>query len=456
MRRGQLVRGFFAEYSPAQFAIELTGAGIVELELHDFHVENIQWGDRTSLAGQQLSVSLAEIQEQIKDLSRGIGVTAELARPGESKRIVHVLDTIMPLGKVHDPRGTFPGIDAPARLVGTGETERLRNVLVTVTGRFPHPEAMTPIEKAREGMIDMNGVGARYSHGSNYFHLVLTLEGEPALSNLAFDQALRSIGVRVARYLAGADKGGVAPERKKIGLNRVHGDLPKVVLIYQVQSQIPFVRTFYYGEEISKTLPSFVHPNEFMDGAVVSGTYKSERKIPTSLHCANPFIEEMLKRHGTEIDFLGVILSRGYNDSFEQKKKMGLWSARLTRVLGADGVIAMMEGTGNTTVDFMQTVKACEEEGIKTVAVLHEDNGARGYERPLVDHPREADAMISRGNRSEKLLIAPLDQVIGGNEIDLHFKLTHDPLKPLFFDPTIFFGAHCQMGASGFRAVYES
>jgi len=428
----------------------------VELELFDFHIDDIQWSDRTSLVRGQLNVSLAGIQEQLKDLIRDIRLTAELARPGESKRIVHVLDTMIPIGKVHDGLRTFPGIDVPARLVGTGQTERLRNVLVTVAGGFPHPEAMTPIEKPREGIIDMSGVGARYSHGSDYFHLVLTLEGDPALSNIAFDQALRTIGVRIARYLAGAEKSGLAPERRKVHLAPVQKKLPKIILIYQVQSQIPLVRTFYYGEEISKTLPSFVHPNEFIDGAVVSGTYKSERKIPTSLHCANPFIEEMLRRHGSELDFLGVILSRGYNDSFEQKKKMGLWTARLARCLGADGAVAMMEGTGNTTVDFMQTVKACEEEGIKTVAILHEDNGAKGYERPLVDHPREADAMISRGNRSEKLVLEPLDHVIGGKDIDLHLKLKHDPHKPLFFDPTIFFGAHCQMGASGFRAAFEN
>jgi sarcosine reductase len=428
----------------------------MELELFDFHIDDIQWGDRTALVGRQLRVSLAEIQEQISHLTGNIHLTADFARPGESKRIVHVLDTLIPIGKVNSELRTFPGIDVPARLVGTGQTERLRNVLVTVAGKFPHPEVMTPIETPREGMIDMTGIGARYSHGADYFHLVLTLEGEPALSNIAFDQGLRSIGVRIARYLAGAEKSAAEPQRNKVYLPPVQNKLPKVVLIYQVQSQIPLVRTFYYGEEISKTLPSFIHPNEFIDGAVVSGNYKSERKIPTSLHCANPFIEEMLKRHGSEIEFLGVILSRGYNDSFEQKKKMGLWSARLARILGADGAVAMMEGTGNTTVDFMQTVKACEEEGIKTVAVLHEDDGARGYERPLVDHPREADAMISRGNRSEKLLLAPLDQVIGGKEIDLHLKLKHDPHKPLFFDPTIFFGAHCQMGSSGFRAAFES
>ena len=31
----------------------------------------------------------------------------------------------------------------------------------------------------------------------------------------------------------------------------------------------------------------------------------------------------------------------------------------------AEGAVALMEGTGNGTVDFMQTLKACEDEGIK-------------------------------------------------------------------------------------------
>ena len=231
--------------------------------------------------------------------------------------------------------------------------------------------------------------------------------------------------------------------------------LPKIVLIYQVQSQVLGARTFYYGEEISKILPTFVHPAEFLDGAVVSGNYKIERKIPTALHCSNPYIWELLKRHGKSLNFLGVILSRGYNDSFEQKKKMGLWVARLAHNLGADGAVAFMEGTGNGTVDFMQTVKACEDEGIRTAAVLHESNGPQGYERPLVDHPKEANGMISRGNVSEKIHIPPLNTVIGGTEIDLHFKAKQDPRQPFLFDPTIFFASYSKMGSSGFRAEYE-
>jgi glycine reductase len=428
----------------------------MRLELLDYRLEDIQWGERTLLSGGTLFLHAADIQNEIKDLARNVGVRLELARPGESKRLVHVLDTFHPLEKIASAAHAFPGIDQPAALVGTGRTARLRNMLITVTGLFPHAEAMTPIERPREGIIDMCGAGAPYSYGAGLFHLVLTLEPEPSVSNIAFDNIVRSVGIRLARRLAEVDKINAEPELHESQLFKTAERLPRVVLIYQIQSQIPFVRTFYYGEEISRTLPGLVHPNELYDGAVISGNYKSERKIPTSLHCANPFVEELARRHGNELEFLGVILSKGYNDSFEQKKKMGLWSARLARNLGADGAVAVMEGTGNTTVDFMQTVKACEEEGIKTVAILHEDNGPKGYERPLVDHPAEADAMISRGNRSEKFLLQPLHTVIGGNTIDLHLKATQDPRAAFLFDPTIYFASHCQMGMSRLRAAYES
>ena len=80
----KLVRRFSEEYSLVQLGLELSGAEIVELELLDFHVDDIQWGEQSSLVGRQLIVSLAEIQEQIKDLTPNIKLTAKLARPRES------------------------------------------------------------------------------------------------------------------------------------------------------------------------------------------------------------------------------------------------------------------------------------------------------------------------------------------------------------------------------------
>ncbi len=428
----------------------------MELALLDYSIDELEWGPRSVMTGRSLTISQAEIQDLLGDLCHGIRVDCELARPGESTRIVHVLDTVLPIAKLSSPGSTFPGFLDSTILVGTGKTVRLKNLLVTVAGRFPQFETLSPIEKPREGIIDMAGTGASYVYGSDRFHLVLSLTPDPSVSNAGFDQALRTMALRCANFLAQVEKTDSRPAEQLIALPPVDERLPKVVLIYQVQSQLCCARTFYYGEEISKTLPTFVHPGEFFDGAVVSGNYKSERKVPTSLHCDNPFITELLARHGKTLNFLGVILSRGYNDSFEHKKKLGLWVARLARNLGADGAIAFMEGTGNGTVDFMQTVRACEEEGIKTAAVLHESNGPKGYERPLVDHPAEADGMISRGNVSEKILIPPLATVVGGTTLDLHLKATHDARLPFLFDPTIFFASYSKMGSSGFRAEYEN
>jgi glycine reductase len=428
----------------------------LELELLDYSIGELAWGERTLLSGATLSLCSAELEKQIDDLGHGIRVEFALARPGEAKRIVHVLDTVMPIAKLSGAGMTFPGFEGAAELVGSGRTVRIKNLLVTVAGRFPHFDELTPIEKQREGILDMSGVGAPYSYGSDCFHLVLSLTPEASVSNAGFDHALRLMALRCARFIAQAEKHNGAPQHHRVALASADARLPKAVLIYQVQSQVRCARTFYYGEEISRTLPTFVHPAEFFDGALVSGNFKSERKVPTSLHCDHPFIWELLNRHGKGVNFRGVILSRGYNDSFEQKKKMGLWVARLAKNLDADGAVAFMEGTGNGTVDFMQTVKACEDEGIKTAAVLHESNGPKGYERPLVDHPEEADGMISRGNVSEKIYIPPLESVIGGPEIDLHLKARHDAREPFLFDPTIFFGSYSKMGMSGFRAAYET
>jgi glycine reductase len=82
----------------------------VELQLLDYTLEDIQWSERTTLNGKTLFVSVADLQEQIKDLSRGVHIDYEIARPGESKRIVHVLDTVLPIAKLNSSGSTFPGL----------------------------------------------------------------------------------------------------------------------------------------------------------------------------------------------------------------------------------------------------------------------------------------------------------------------------------------------------------
>ncbi|MGH7809734.1 MAG: glycine/sarcosine/betaine reductase component B subunit, partial [Candidatus Binatia bacterium] len=215
----------------------------MELELLDYSIDEIQWGERTFLKGKSLTVALADLRELFKDLCDGIGVDYDLARPGESKRIIHVLDTVLPIAKPAGAATTFPGFDGPAQLVGTGQTLRIKNLLVTVAARFPDFDALTPIEKPREGIIDMTGAGAPYSYGADFFHLVLSLTPDRLVSNAAFDEALRNMALRCASFLAGVEKPDSAPDKRSVKLPPVDEPLPKIVLIYQVQSQLCCART---------------------------------------------------------------------------------------------------------------------------------------------------------------------------------------------------------------------
>ena len=92
----------------------------VELEILDYRIEQIAWSDRTWLNGTSLTVHLPSLQEQIKHLCPAIRIDYEIARPGESKRIVHVLDTVMPIAKVNGAGAAFPGFDGPAELCRDG------------------------------------------------------------------------------------------------------------------------------------------------------------------------------------------------------------------------------------------------------------------------------------------------------------------------------------------------
>ena len=122
---------------------------MLKLELEEHVIKSLDWGDRTELDGTALRLNQADLEQRIADLCHGIAVKFELARPGESKRIVHVLDTVLPIAKLDGPGVTFPGFEEPPTLAGTGRTVRIDNLLVTVTGHFPHAELLSPIETPR-------------------------------------------------------------------------------------------------------------------------------------------------------------------------------------------------------------------------------------------------------------------------------------------------------------------
>ena len=164
-------------------------------------------------------------------------------------------------------------------------------------------------------------------------------------------------------------------------------------------------------------MPTLIHPTEVLDGAIVSGVYVYGcYKNPTWMHQNNPIIWELQRRHGTEVDFVGVIVNRGHNYTQLDKERSSHWAAKLAGMLDADGAILTAEGGGNSAIDMMLACQYMEKMGIATTVVSSEAAGADGYDFPLFYTVPEADAIVSIGSEDEVFPMPEVDRVIGPDE----------------------------------------
>jgi len=180
-----------------------------------------------------------------------------------------------------------------------------------------------------------------------------------------------------------------------------------------LQSQ-GFVRdTFFYGLSMRELSPALIHPNDVMDGAIVSDNYVvPANRNPTYLHLNNPVIRKLFLLHGTDLLFSGVVICNEQS-RLSDKEKTALEVAEILERLDTDGVIITKEGGGNADTDLMLMCRTCESRGIRTVLIGNESAGSDGSDPSLADSTPEADAFVSAGNIDETVRLEPAQKVIG-------------------------------------------
>ena len=389
------------------------------LEVGTFPVRRLAFGCRTSYENGTLFIEKEELQAHIADSRGRADVAVHLAHPGESCRIVHVLDAVSPMVKVDGSSTVYPGFLGNALPAGSGRTHVLSQAAVLVSGTFPEPTsgALSPAE----AVVDMSGPATDCCAFSDTANVVLVCNPAPGVSNAAFDDALQHVKLKAAAYLAEATKGLQPPHTNVYELNGVRDALPRVVFIDQLHQQGLLAQTFLYGRHTQGLEPTLLHPNEILDGALVSGNYRQPGRSITYGHSCNDVVRELYGRHGHDLNFLGVVIGRGWQDTQALKERQGCMMARLASLLGAQAAIVSADvgGTGgNNTIDFMQTIKACEQMGIRAVAIMQEVGNADGSNPTLVDHVPEADALVSVGGIAWDIPLAPaVERVIGGSTV---------------------------------------
>jgi glycine reductase len=337
----------------------------------------------------------------------------ELARPGESVRIIPVKDVIEPRVKVSGNGGVFPGFVSKVDMVGDGVTHVLDGAAVVTTGK---------IVGFQEGIIDMSGPGADYTSFSKLNNVVIVVEPVDNLHQHEYEAALRTIGFKAAAYLGEAGR-NVKPNTVEVYEHlplpqalKQYPNLPKVVYVYMLQSQGLLHDTYVYGIDAKKTLPTLISPTEVMDGAIVSGNCVSACDKNTTYHHENsPVIMDLLARHGKDINFIGVVVTNE-NVTLADKERSSNFTAKLVEYLGADAAIVSEEGFGNPDADLMMNCVKLEKKGIKTVVVTDEYAGRDGASQSLADANALANACVTAGNANELVTLPPMKKVIGHPE----------------------------------------
>jgi len=387
----------------------------VKLELGNFHVEDIEFGEETAFNDGLLTINKEEALEVVYKDEHITEADLKIVKPGDMVRLVPVKEAIEPRYRV-DGGPVFPGVTGDLMQAGDGRTLAMKDMSVLVVGK--HWGGF------QDGLIDMGGEGAKYTYFSQLKNVVLVADTDEEFEKheqQKKNRALRWAGMRLSEYLGETLKDQEPDEVETYSLDPITkrskevNELPSVAIVMQPQSQMeePGYNDLNYGWDTNNMLPTFMHPNEVLDGAMISGSFMPCSSKWATYDLQNfPLIRRLYEEHGETINFLGVIMSN-LNVAMDQKERSIQFVAQMAKSLGVDAALVTEEGYGNPDADYIGCLVALEDAGVKTVGVSNEATGRDGGSQPLVSLDPKADALVSTGNVSELIELPPMPEVIG-------------------------------------------
>ena len=386
----------------------------MKLELGFVQINDIQFASESKVENGTIYVNAEELKALLLEDENLKSVELEIAKPGESVRIMPVKDVIEPRVKVNGGGNLFPGVISKVETVGSGRTNVLKGSAVVTTGK---------IVGFQEGIIDMCGEGAKYTPFSQLNNLVVVCEPIDGLAKHAHEKAVRFAGLKAADYIGKLAK-DVEPDEVKVyetcsvkeGIEK-YPELPRVAYVLMLQSQGLMHDTYVYGVDMKQSLPTILSPTELMDGAILSGNCVSAcDKNTTYHHLNNPVIADLFEQHGKTLNFVGVIITNE-NVYLADKMRSSDWTSKLCEFLGVDGAIVSQEGFGNPDTDLIMNCKKIEAKGVKTVIITDEYAGRDGASQSLADADASANAVVTGVNANMVINLPAMDKVIGYPEV---------------------------------------
>src|SRR5882672_4122729 len=257
-------------------------------------ITDIRFGATTQLQGAVLEVSEAALRQHLLEDRRLERVDLAIVHPGESCRFGVVFDIVEPRAKEPGAGPDFPGILEPIAMVGQGITHALQGAAVTVL------DTAAPVAGGQ--VVEMSGDAGKACPYAALSHLVVVPHVVSGLERHRALHALRLASVKAAVYL-GRTAIPHTPAHSAVfeSLGPVEASrpgLPRLAYIGQIHSRQRVAEAdeqILYGANTAGMAPVLLHPNEWLDGALVISYFN--RAVETYFYQNHPIIMELYRWH---------------------------------------------------------------------------------------------------------------------------------------------------------------
>ena len=388
----------------------------MRLEIGAFKVKDIKFGDKTFYADGVLTLNKEELLKVVHDDEHITTADLKIVHPGDNVVLCPVKEAVEMRCKVSGGHGIFPGVLSEMEIAGSGRTHCLQDCALIVVGE--HAGGF------QDGVIAMGGKYQHHTIFGDMPNLVLVADTDEEFERYEQQKknhALRWAGMRLAEYIGQCVK-DLEPENIEVydlpaipDRSEEVKKLPGVLYVLQPQTQMEAMgyNTLIYGWDGNHILPTLMHPNELLDGCMVSGSFMpTSSKISTYEFAVNPMLKRLYAQHGKTINFLGVLMST-LNVKMDEKVRCVKMAGQIATSLGAKGAVVVEEGYGNPDVDYTAMLVELERLGIKTVGLSDECTGRDGASQPLVSMNPATNALVTTGNVSQMYEFPAGMEVIG-------------------------------------------
>ena len=424
----------------------------MQLTLAQHPVGDLQFGALARLEKNVLIVDSDELRRLVLEDESIRSVDFEIVRPGEPCRAGPIFDVIEPRAKASDSGSDFPGILGPATTAGIGTTHVLAGAAVSVLA-----EISPDLTRSATGrVLEMSGAPAAASDYAALTHLLVALHTKSGLARQAVERTYRIAGVRIAVALARSalnDAPAQVETFDPVGPAEIGREgLPRVAYVGQIfsrQRKPEVDEPILYGANTDGMLPIVLHPDEWLDGAVVPSLHSWFGGTETYFYQNHPIILDLYRRHSArEINFVGTVATIAGADNFDRERHCRAAANLVKWNLRADGAVLSKYGGGLPHADLAETARLLETMGIRTAVMVSDVSRDRRVESALLFNVPEIDAIVYNGGNGTHWEVPKLDRVIAAT--DQFKKLLAGPMT---IDAANIVGVTNQQGASRMRSM---